>query len=49
MQYRTSVLYLTTNPSQAGRVRKTYATYKTNLFLEKMNVALLGFEPRYGD
>ena len=33
MQYRTSVLYLATNSSQAGRARITHATYKTNSFL----------------
>ena len=51
MQYRTSVLYLTTNPSQAGRVRKTYATYKTNsiftLVLRRLdlNARPPGYEP----
>ena len=50
MQYRTSGLYLTTNSSQAGRARITYATYKTNSFLLVLrrldsNARPPGYEP----
>ena len=50
MQYRTSVLYLATNSSQAGRARITHATYKTNSFLLVLrrldsNARPPGYEP----